>query len=140
MGIFNKGDNERLPVSSSKTTIISEGSQIRGELRFSGSVHIDGYVEGNISCEGIVTVGKSGKVKGVITADKIIVKGFVDGNADCNIVEILEGGKFVGEIHYNQILIEPKGVFEGSLKVKGGKIKKIEEKKEEIVQKHEAVQ
>ena len=140
MGIFNKGDNERLPVSRSKTTIISEGSQIRGELRFSGSVHIDGYVEGNISCEGIVTVGKSGKVKGVITADKIIVKGFVDGNADCNIVEILEGGKFVGEIHYNQILIEPKGVFEGSLKVKGGKIKKIEEKKEEIVQKHEAVQ
>lgn len=124
MGIFNKGDNERLPVSSSKTTIISEGSQIRGELRFSGSVHIDGYVEGNISCEGIVTVGKSGKVKGVITADKIIVKGFVDGNADCNIVEILEGGKFVGEIHYNQILIEPKRCFEGSLKVKGGKIKR----------------
>lgn len=118
MGIFNKGDNERLPVSSSKTTIISEGSQIRGELRFSGSVHIDGYVEGNISCEGIVTVGKSGKVKGVITADKIIVKGFVDGNADCNIVEILEGGKFVGEIHYNQILIEPKGVLKDLLRLK----------------------
>ncbi len=103
-------------------------------------MHIDGYVEGNISCEGIVTVGKSGKVKGVITAEKIIVKGYIDGNADCNTAEILEGGKFVGEILYNQILIEPKGIFEGSLKIKGGKIKKIEEKKEETAQKHEAVQ
>jgi cytoskeletal protein CcmA (bactofilin family) len=140
MGIFNKGDNERLPVGSSKTTIISEGSQIKGELKFSGSVHIDGFVDGSIFCEAVVTVGKSGKVKGFISADKIIVKGFIDGNAECNVIEILEGGKFTGEIQYNQIMIEPKGVFEGSLKIRGGKIKKIDDRKEDVKQKNEAVQ
>ena len=139
MGIFNKGNNERLPVSSSKTTIISEGSQINGELKFSGSVHIDGFVEGNIFCEGVVTIGKKGKIKGFITAEKVIVNGFVEGNVDCNIVEILEGGKFVGEVQYNQIMIEPKGIFEGNMKLKGGKIKKMESVQEESKQKNEAV-
>ncbi|WP_457623022.1 bactofilin family protein [Persephonella sp.] len=109
-------------------------------MRFSGSVHIDGFVEGEIYCEGVVTVGKNGEIKGLVSAEKIIIKGFVDGNADCNVVEILEGGKFVGEIQYSQIMIEPKGIFEGSLKLKGGKIKKIDSGKEEHPHQNEAVQ
>ncbi|WP_293445923.1 polymer-forming cytoskeletal protein [Persephonella sp.] len=125
MGIFNKGDNPKSTAANSGTTIISEGSHISGELKFNGSVHIDGEVEGNIFCEKVVTVGKKGKVKGKITAEKIIVSGFVEGDADCTSIEIISGGKFVGEITYNEITIEPQGVFEGNLKLKTGKIKKI---------------
>ncbi|SNZ06321.1 protein CcmA, bactofilin family [Persephonella hydrogeniphila] len=129
MGIFNKGDNIKPSTNSSGTTIISEGSRISGELRFNGSVHIDGDVEGNIFCEKVVTVGKKGKVKGKITAEKIIINGYAEGEADCSYVEILSGGKFVGEITYNEITIEPQGVFEGNLKLKTGKIKNIKEVK-----------
>jgi len=125
MGIFNKGDNPKSTAVSSGTTIISDGSRISGELKFNGSVHIDGEVEGNIFCEKILTVGKKGKVKGKITAEKIIVSGFVEGDAECGSIEIISGGKFVGEITYNEITIEPQGVFEGNLKLKTGKIKKI---------------
>ncbi len=82
-------------------------------------------MEGNIFCEKVVTVGKKGKVKGKITAEKIIVSGFVEGDADCTSIEIISGGKFIGEITYNEITIEPQGVFEGNLKLKTGKIKKI---------------
>ena len=125
MGIFNKGNNTKSTTTNSGTTIISEGSLISGELKFNGSVHIDGEVEGNIFCEKVVTVGKKGKVKGKITAEKIIVSGFVEGDADCTSIEIISGGKFIGEITYNEITIEPQGVFEGNLKLKTGKIKKI---------------
>ncbi|MBK3333240.1 polymer-forming cytoskeletal protein [Persephonella atlantica] len=130
MGIFNKGSNSK-PTDSSRTTIISEGSFISGELKFKGSVHIDGEVEGSIMCENVVTVGKNGKVRGKISAEKIIINGYVEGNADCNSVEILSGGKFTGEITYNEITIEPKGIFEGTVKLKTGKIKSIKEAKEE---------
>ncbi|WP_456465840.1 bactofilin family protein [Persephonella sp.] len=125
MGIFNKGDNPKSTATNSGTTIISEGSHISGELKFNGSVHIDGEVEGNIFCEKILTVGKKGKVKGKITAEKIIVSGFIEGDAECTSIEIISGGKFIGEITYNEITIEPQGIFEGNLKLKTGKIKKI---------------
>jgi len=135
MGIFDKRDNSQPSANSGGTTIISEGSTIKGELKFSGSVHIDGEVEGNILCEKIVTVGKKGRVKGTIKSDKIIVKGFVEGNIYGDTVELLSGGKITGEITYNEIMIEPKGMFEGTAKLKTGKIKKIE-----VSQENEAVQ
>ncbi|NPA17308.1 bactofilin family protein [Persephonella sp.] len=134
MGIFDKRDNGQPPANSGGTTIISEGSTIKGELKFSGSVHIDGEVEGNIFCEKIVTVGKKGRVKGTVRSDKVIVKGYIEGNIDADSIEVLSGGRITGEIAYNEIMVEPKGTLEGTAKLKTGKIKKIE-----VQQENEAV-
>ena len=121
MGLFGKSHQPELPVESTKTTIISEGSFIKGDLKFSGSVHIDGEIEGNIICEKILTVGKSGKIIGIIQADKLIISGNVEGEVDCNVLEVLTGGKFRGEAQYNEIMIEHQGSVEGTLKAKRGK-------------------
>lgn len=125
MGIFNKWNNNEPPISNTTATIISEGSLIFGELNFSGSVHIDGQVEGSIMCQQVVTVGKKGKVKGIINS-------YVEGNAESNIIEILSGKKFNDEITYNEIMIELKGIFEGTVKLRTGKVKSINEVKNEI--------
>ena len=118
MGLFGKSDKPELPVESTKTTIISEGSFIKGDLKFSGSVHVDGEIEGTIICEQILTIGKSGKILGTIQADKLIISGFVEGEVDCNVLEVLTGGKFIGEAQYNEIMIEHHGAVEGTLKAK----------------------
>lgn len=55
----------------------------------------------------------------------------MEGEVDCNVLEVLTGGKFVGEAQYNEIMIEHQGAVEGTLKAKKGreplaKIKKKE--------------
>jgi len=89
-------------------------------LKFEGSVYIDGTVEGNIDCGGTITVGKKGKVKGDVKTDKIIISGIVEGTVNCNSIEILSGGRFSGEVEFSEIVIEPKGIFEGTSKLKTG--------------------
>ncbi len=121
MGLFGKSHQPELPVESTKTTIISEGSFIKGDLKFSGSVHVDGEIEGTIICEQILTIGKTGKILGTIQADKLIISGLVEGEVDCNVLEVLTGGKFIGEAQYNEIMIEHQGSVEGTLKAKRGK-------------------
>jgi len=134
MGFFGKSNQPELPVESTKTTIISEGSFIKGDLKFAGSVHVDGEIEGTIICEKILTVGKTGKIIGTIQADKLIISGDVEGEIDCNVLEVLTGGKFRGEAQYNDIMIEHNGSVEGNLRTKKGKepvkIKKKEANKE----------
>jgi len=134
MGFFGKSSQPELPVESTKTTIISEGSFIKGDLKFSGSVHVDGEIEGTVICEKILTIGKTGKIIGTIQADKLIISGEVEGEVDCNVLEVLTGGKFRGEAHYNDIMIEHNGSVEGNLRTKKSKepvkIKKKEPNKE----------
>jgi cytoskeletal protein CcmA (bactofilin family) len=134
MGFFGKSSQPELPVESTKTTIISEGSYIKGDLKFSGSVHVDGEIEGTIICEKILTIGKTGKIIGTIQADKLIISGEVEGEVDCNVLEVLTGGKFRGDAQYNDIMIEHNGSVEGNLRTKKSKepvkIKKKEPNKE----------
>jgi len=79
-------------------------------------------------------VGKKGRVKGTVRSDKVIVKGYIEGNIDADSIEVLSGGRITGEIAYNEIMVEPKGTLEGTAKLKTGKIKKIE-----VQQENEAV-
>ena len=59
--------------------------------------------------------GKSGEVIGEIYAENIIVSGLLDGKIECENIHILDGGKVVGELKYNDIKIEKDAKFEGKL-------------------------
>jgi len=65
-----------------------------------------------------VNVGKSGHVIGNINADRLIVQGFIEGSVEANHVEIKAGGRMSGEITSKELIIEAKGIFEGSSVVK----------------------
>lgn len=97
-------------------------------------MHVDGEIEGTIICEKILTIGKTGKIIGTIQADKLIISGEVEGEVDCNVLEVLTGGKFRGDAQYNDIMIEHNGSVEGNLRTKKSKepvkIKKKEPNKE----------
>jgi cytoskeletal protein CcmA (bactofilin family) len=65
-----------------------------------------------------VNIGKNGQVKGTITTNKLIVQGFVEGSIDAQKVEIKAAGHISGEISSSELIIESKGIFEGSSIVK----------------------
>ena len=111
MAIFDK--TSTTSNNSEGATIIAECSTIHGEIETTCGVHIDGKIEGSIKSTTVVTIGKSGKVKGEINSHDLIVSGLFEGTADCNTIEILPGGHIKGKIITNELIIEKQGFFEG---------------------------
>jgi len=65
-----------------------------------------------------VTVGTSGIIKGEVFSQRLLVSGEVIGNCDCANLEILAGGKVLGDIISSNLIIESQGFFEGTSKIK----------------------
>ena len=116
MAIFDK-NNADSPASS-ETTIIASGAKIDGVFNCASRLHVDGEVTGEVHSKSIVTIGKGGKINGSITANRLIVNGFFEGDANCDGVEVLAGGKFLGKVVSKELMIEAKAEFEGESKIK----------------------
>ena len=106
MGIFSKSNKKTK--SNHGTTIISKGTTIKGGIETEGSVFIDGRFEGIIVAEKSVNIGKTGEVLGEIKTKDLIVNGLVDGMFDIQNITILETGKVIGKMQYDELVIEKK--------------------------------
>ena len=115
MGIFSKNDKQSKPQSG--TTILREGTFIRGGVDTAGDVYCDGKFEGMISAKSL-TIGKTGEVIGNINVQHLIVSGLVDGIINSDDVNILESGSVLGKMQYQNLAIDKNGIFEGEGKMK----------------------
>src|SRR5947209_4057101 len=100
----------------SGSSLASVGSQstigktllIKGEITGSGSVHIEGKVEGAIDLpEDRVTVGRNGRVSANIAAQDIVVLGEVLGS--CNAsghLDIRSEGSLCGDVVVSRISVQ----------------------------------
>ena len=70
MAVFNKGN-----ANAAQTTIISAGTLIKGEMRLSCILHIDGNIEGDVISDSTVVIGKNGTARGSTKAKHIIIHG-----------------------------------------------------------------
>jgi cytoskeletal protein CcmA (bactofilin family) len=121
MGIFNKNDEETKQQASS--TIISDGVFIKGSLETTGSIFINGKVDGNAVVGETLTIGKTGEFIGDITCKNLVVNGTIDGIVSSENIHILEIGKIHGNIQYDNLEIEKNGIFEGQGKRRNSKFK-----------------
>ncbi len=86
------------------TTLIAEGTTIRGDIEFAGGLHLDGAVEGSLSAHGekaVLTVSDKGRVTGEIRAPNAVINGAVKG--DVVISERLElavHARVEGNVYY----------------------------------------
>ena len=136
MAVFNNGDQSSK--EHNNTTIITEGSLIKGEMELACALYIDGNFEGSIRSSAAVTVGRNGKVDGEVFAKKLVIQGTVSGKAEADRIEIHAEGKMVGAVTSSELVIEAQAIFEGESHFKAketkGKVKKVEQlpnKKEE---------
>ena len=89
------------------------------------NIYIDGDFEGRISSEKEINIGKKGHVKGDIKTKRLVVQGFIEGSILADRVEIKANGRVSGTIEASELVIEAKGIFEGSSVVKGASPKPI---------------
>lgn len=57
-------------------------------------------------------------IKGEVFAERLLVSGEIVGNCDCQNIEVLAGGKILGDIISANLVIESQGYFEGNSKIK----------------------
>lgn len=128
MAIFANNDKQTIG-NSGNTSIIAQGTRIKGDIVSECNLHIDGELEGSIITKNNIVIGKSGNVNGAINAEHLVVSGKLMGNCECSIVEILPQGRIDGEIKAKELVIEKTGEFVGhSITHKNNEIRSAFEK------------
>lgn len=95
-------------------SIIGQGIILDGNVKAEEPVRIDGEIHGDVVSSGLVLIGKTGKIKGSIEAENIIVGGTVDGDlTSFGRIEIVEGGNVGGNIKTKSLIIDENALFQG---------------------------
>jgi cytoskeletal protein CcmA (bactofilin family) len=89
---------------SAITTLIAEGTVIRGDIEFSGGLHMDGVVEGSVSAHGdkaVLTLSEKGRINGEIRAPNAIINGNVVGDIFVSErLELASQARVEGNVYY----------------------------------------
>ncbi len=93
---------------SGRTTLISPGTTIRGDITFSGNLDIEGEVSGCIQAEpgqdAILRVVEGGKVAGEVKVPHAMINGNVEGDIHATErLELAERSVVDGDVYYNLI-------------------------------------
>ena len=129
MAIFDKSNQLD---ESRKTTIISSGFSLKGDITTDCILHIDGNFEGTLNSSSFVSVEPNGIIKGDIIASKLTVSGLVEGSINADRVELLNNGSIKGKIISKELIIEATGTFEGESIVKKEENALIKQKEVEV--------
>ncbi len=107
---------ENAPARIGKTVVI------RGEVKGSEDLIVDGRVEGTVSLvESRLTIGPSATVAADLSAKEILVLGQVQGNLEASgRVELRAGSQVVGDIRALRLSIEDNAVFRGKVDLTQG--------------------
>jgi cytoskeletal protein CcmA (bactofilin family) len=98
--------------------LISNGTDITGDVKSGGDIRIDGSLTGNLNTKGKVVIGQTGKVSGEVICKNSEVSGIIEGKIVVNQLLILKASsKIFGDIVTSKLSIEPGAVFSGNCKM-----------------------
>ncbi len=87
------------------STVIGQGTQINGDIEFTGGLHLDGQVKGNVSGDSdsgsTLTVSEQGGVEGEVRVENLILNGAIVGDVYANErVELAANARVTGTVYY----------------------------------------
>ncbi|MDE2292217.1 MAG: polymer-forming cytoskeletal protein [Elusimicrobia bacterium] len=114
MALMSRGGAERRFDGGDVTTVIGAEAYFQGALTVRGSLRVDGEVEGNILEAQTVVVGATGRVRGDVSAEHVVVAGSINGEVVATAqLELKSGGRLVGNIRTPKLTIDEGAVFDG---------------------------
>ncbi|MFI4959210.1 MAG: polymer-forming cytoskeletal protein [Lysobacterales bacterium] len=104
--MLNRKRNERNHTNH-ETSLIARGTVIRGDLRFSGALHLDGRIEGTVLGEGddaMFTLSEHGHVHGEIRVPQAVINGHVIGDVHVTVrLELAPQARIDGDLRYHTL-------------------------------------
>jgi cytoskeletal protein CcmA (bactofilin family) len=112
------------PATAGLVGYLHKGSRVSGQLSFQGPARIDGVVEGEIQCQGPLTIGDGAEVRAKISGQIVVIRGKVEGNVTAKErVELLAPARLIGNVTAPRLIITEGVVFDGDCSMGVGKLK-----------------
>lgn len=96
-------------------TIISADMHVNGNVSSDGEVQIDGVVDGDVKAA-MLSVGESGRIRGAVVADRMMVRGRIVGQIRAGFVTLTRTARVKGDVLHETLAIEPGAHIEGHCK------------------------
>jgi len=114
MAKYNEPDNSTI-------NLISNGTEITGDIKSNGDIRIDGSLKGNLNTKGKVVIGPTGKISGEVICKNSEVSGIVEGKIIVGqLLNLKASSKILGDIDTVKLSIEPGAMFSGYCKMSDG--------------------
>ena len=89
-------------------SLIGQGTVITGDLVFSGGLHVDGTIKGNVAAEegstALLILSESGRIEGEVTVPNMVLNGEIVGDVfGSTRVELATKARVKGSVYYNLI-------------------------------------
>ena len=114
----------RKPVSRIDT-LIGKSVRVQGDIEFTGGLHVEGYVGGNVRASGgsltAVSVSEHGHIEGSVVAAQVVLNGRINGDIMATERVVLGAkARVAGDIHYGSIEMALGAEVSGKLVPKRG--------------------
>ncbi|MGJ8658136.1 MAG: bactofilin family protein [Akkermansiaceae bacterium] len=94
--------------------VLSSDVEIKGKVKFTNDLVVDGLIEGEIYSDGSLTVGENARIKAEIHTRSVVVYGKVHGNITVtDRVELKANAELIGDIKAATVSIEAGAIFVG---------------------------
>ncbi|MEN9743610.1 MAG: hypothetical protein RLZZ65_1415 [Bacteroidota bacterium] len=107
--------------NTDKLNKIVAGTEINGDLTSDSNIHLEGEVNGNVSCAGRVVIGSSGKINGNLVCVNAEIEGAMEGQLLVeNLLVLRSTARIKGDIQTMKLHIEEGAFFEGACVMRAG--------------------
>lgn len=101
-------NNNRKRKSTRIDTLIGQHTEVLGDIRYSGGLHIDGTIKGNVIAEpdsrSMLSLSEQGTIEGEVKVPYIVLNGVVIGDVHGGEhVELAAKARVTGNVYYNLI-------------------------------------
>lgn len=105
-------------------TVIGAQTRLEGDIGFTGGLHVDGVIKGNIfaenGSESVLTVSEQGRIEGDVQVPNLVLNGTVVGDVHVTErVELAGRAKVTGNVFYHLIEMTMGAEVNGNLVHRG---------------------
>jgi len=117
---FGSSVTKGTPASTSVDTLIGRQTEVLGDVRFSGGLHVDGKIKGKVLTSGekssSLSVSESGTIEGDVSVPHIVLNGTVIGDVHASEkITLAAKARVVGNVYYKIIEMEGGAQVNGQL-------------------------
>ena len=106
-------------------SVLGADVTIDGNISAGVDLHLDGRVNGDVSCASLVQ-GSGSVIRGAVRADTARLAGTVEGSIDAKDLVIQASARITGDVSYDKLTIEPGGQVDGRFTHKTNAAPKVE--------------
>ena len=97
--------------------ILSGDVEIEGSISFQKELLIDGKVQGQVTSNGVLTIGGNAKIRGQIQSKSVTVHGQVHGNITAERCELKSNCTLEGDVKAARLIVEEGATFIGTSQI-----------------------